>query len=307
MRQFEHLHPAEAAVAAAFSTPRRVAMAGVVGMIVAGWAALVVMAAAGGVIGTGFAALGPGMAVFDRLADWTGFEQIVFPVVAASGLFAVLAAVCAVDPAAWTLPQAGIHFAMWVAMALAMMLPTAAPMLRTYAEIADTAASRGMVVVSPLVLAAGYLTVWIGFAAGATGLQWAMGQAGVLSSSLAPVTAGIGIALLAMAGVYQFLPLKAACLIKCANPFPYLFANWSERRAGIFRLGLHQGLFCLGCCWAMMLVMFAVGVMNIVWVAALAAVMTVEKLVGRPWFSRLIGAGFLAWAAAIAVLWPMPG
>lgn len=288
------------------ASPRRLATAGVVGLILAGWAALLAMAAAGGVVGGGFSALGPGMGLFDRLAEWSGLERLVFPIAAASGLFALLAAVCATDPAAWSSGQAAVHFAMWVAMALAMMLPSAAPMLRTYAEIADTAASRGMAVVSPLMLAAGYLAVWVVFAAAATGLHWLFGLLGLLSAAAAPVASGVGAAIIGLAGVYQFLPVKAACLVKCANPFPYLFANWTERRWGVFRLGLHQGLFCLACCWAMMLVMFAVGVMNILWVAGLAAVMTAEKLADSPRFSRMIGVGLLAWAAAL-VAWGVGG
>lgn len=299
-RQFEHLGATEAVVAHAFATPRRVAAAGIVALMMIGWAALLAMAAAGGTVGGGFAALGPGMGLLDRIAEWTGFERIAFPLAAASGLFAVLAAVCAVDPAAWTPTQAAVHFGMWSAMALAMMLPTAAPMLRTYSEIADTAAVRGMTVVSPLVLAAGYLAVWLGFALAATGLTWLFGLAGLLSAAGAPLAAGAGAVVTAVAGLYQFLPAKAACLVKCANPFPYLFANWSERRSGVFRLGINQGVNCLACCWGMMLVMFAVGVMNIVWVAGLAAAMTLEKLIGRAWFSRVIGVGLLGMSAVLA-------
>lgn len=301
-RQFEHLGPADAAIATISASPRRIAAAGVAGLILVGWAALLAMAVAGGVVGGGFSSLGPGMGLFDRLAEWSGLERLVFPIAAASGLFALLAEVCAVDPAAWSLGQAGAHFAMWVAMALAMMLPSAAPLLRTYAEIADTAAGRGMAVVSPLVLAAGYLAVWVAFAVAATALHWLFGMLGLLTASAAPVATGVGATILALAGLYQFLPVKAACLVRCAKPFPYLFANWTERRAGVFRLGIHQGAFCLACCWAMMLVMFAVGVMNILWVAGLAAVMSVEKIVGRPWLSRLIGVTLLAWAAALAGL-----
>jgi predicted metal-binding membrane protein len=290
-----------ATIMLAFASPRRVAALALTGLFAAGWLWLLAMATAGGVIGDSFASLGPGMSVFDRLAEWTGLERIVFPLAASSGLFALLAAICAVDPAGWTLSLAALHLFMWMAMALAMMLPTAAPMLRTYAEIAETAASRNLAVVSPLVLAAGYLAVWFAFALAATLLHWLLGMAGLVSGSGVPVAAGIAAGILAVAGAYQFVPAKHACLVKCANPFPFLFANWTDRPRGVFRLGVRQGLFCLACCWAMMLVMFAVGVMNIIWIVALATVMAAEKVAGAVWFSRMVGVGFLAWAVAIAI------
>jgi predicted metal-binding membrane protein len=93
--------------------------------------------------------------------------------------------------------------------------------------------------------------------------------------------------------------------VKCANPFPFLFANWTERVSGVFRLGLRQGLLCLACCWGLMLVMFAVGTMNVVWIALLTVTMTAEKLVGARWFSRLIGTGLILWAAFVAAAMPI--
>lgn len=300
-QELSNLDIPDAAVARAVASPRRLALGAILGLIAVGWLGLAVMVGASGVAGPGFSALGPGMGLFDRLAAWTGFERLAFPLVASSGLLELIAGVCTVDPASWSPAEALVHFAMWGAMVLAMMLPTAAPMLRTYAEIADTAAGRGMPVVSPLVLVTGYLTIWFGFAAAATLLHWLLGLAGLASEAGAPVAAGLGAVIVAAAGIYQFLSVKAACLVKCANPFPYLFANWTERRRGVFALGLRQGAYCLGCCWAMMLVMLAVGVMNIFWVAGLAVVMTVEKLLGAAWFSRAVGAGLLGLAAAI--LW----
>lgn len=181
---------------------------------------------------------------------------------------------------------------MWAAMVLAMMLPTAGPMILTYAEIADTAAHKGERVVSPFVLAAGYVAVWLGFAAFATALQIAMIRAGLLDSGKAgPVLAG---AIFLVAGGYQFSTLKHACLSKCQRPFPFFFSNWTEETHGVFKLGLRQGLYCLGCCWAMMLVMFAVGAMNIVWLAALGVLMTIEKMTSTPRFSRAVGTAFIA-------------
>jgi len=187
---------------------------------------------------------------------------------------------------------------MWGAMTLAMMLPTAGPMIVTYAEIADTAARKHEHAVSPLVLAAGYLAVWFGFAVAVALLQWTLARAGWLDGG----TTGsrMGGLLFIGAGLYQFTPVKRACLSQCQRPFPFFFANWTEERTGVFRLGLRQGVYCLGCCWATMLLMFATGAMNVVWMAALGILMTVEKIVTSPGLSRAAGAVFIVIGVAMA-------
>ena len=176
-------------------------------------------------------------------------------------------------PLAMSRPGASSGFAivalMWGAMTLAMMLPSAAPMILTYAEIADTAARKGERIVSPFVLAAGYTLVWLGFAAAATLAQYGFTRAALLDSGMASASGLFSGAIFIGAGVYQFSALKHACLTQCQSPFPFFFANWATTPRGVFRLGVKQGLYCLGCCWAMMLVMFAVGVMNVIWMAAL--------------------------------------
>jgi predicted metal-binding membrane protein len=196
-------------------------------------------------------------------------------------------ALCRVAPGIG-IGELAVTLPMWLAMTLAMMLPTAGPMILTYAEIADTAARRREPVVSPLVLAAGYVAVWIGFALFAAALQFALprdvidaGRAGAFFLFL-------------LAGLYQFSSLKRACLTLCQRPFPFFFANWTAEPRGVFRLGLRQGLYCLGCCWAMMLLMFAAGAMNVVWMAALGIVMTVEKLSTTTRCARLAGVAFVA-------------
>jgi predicted metal-binding membrane protein len=177
--------------------------------------------------------------------------------------------------------------AMWAAMTLAMMLPTAGPMILTYAEIADTAAIKRERVVSPLVLAAGYVAVWLGFALIAAGLQWMLAGASLLDDGkAAPLLAG---AIFLAAGLYQFSALKQACLTLCQRPFPFFFANWTTQGSRVFRLGLRQGMYCLGCCWAMMLLMFALGTMNVTWMAALGIVMTIEKMTTTARFSSAVG------------------
>ena len=199
---------------------------------------------------------------------------------------------------------------MWGAMTLAMMLPSAGPMIFTYAEIADTAARKGEHIVSPFVLAAGYACVWLGFAAAATVAQIALTRLALLDGGLASAGGLLSGAIFITAGIYQFSALKHACLHQCQHPFPFFFANWKTTPRGVFHLGVKQGLFCLGCCWAMMLVMFAVGVMNVIWMAALGIVMTIEKIGKGRRFSHAVGvvlivAGAAFVVAALAAHWPV--
>lgn len=187
---------------------------------------------------------------------------------------------------------------MWFLMAIAMMLPSAAPMIRTYCEIADTAAASGKRVVHPIVLVAGYLAVWLIAAlafAGATVALQSIAAGG-------PLTGWTGSAALALAGLWQFSPLKEACLTKCRAPFSTLFGGWTDRPAGIFRLGAREGLWCLGCCWALMLVMFAVGIMNLFWMALIGVFAIVEKGEKGRAISRAAGTILLVWAAALLVV-----
>ncbi|HLH88555.1 MAG TPA: DUF2182 domain-containing protein [Xanthobacteraceae bacterium] len=248
------------------------------------------------------AALGPGMGLFDLLTrgaghDLTGgalVEVLCRPSFGASGESA---------------GQAVLVFVMWAAMTLAMMLPTAAGMIVTYAQIADTAARKGEPAVSPLILTLGYIVVWLGFALAATALQAALARIALIDPAMASASPLFSGAIFLGAGAYHFTELKHACLTRCQRPFPFFFANWSDRRAAIFRLGLRQGLYCLGCCWATMLAMFAVGLMNVVWMAALGLLMTAEKLTLTTRFSRVIGVAFTMIGIAFIALsvwnhWP---
>jgi predicted metal-binding membrane protein len=198
---------------------------------------------------------------------------------------------------------------MWAAMTFAMMLPTAAPMALAYADIAETAAAKHEPVVSPLVLTAGFVTVWLGFAALAAALQWALTRFALVDPAMATASGLFSGAIFIGAGAYQFSALKHACLTLCQRPFPFFLANWSSAPAQVFRLGLRQGLYCLGCCWAMMLVMFAVGVMNVVWMAALGVIMGLEKVMVTTRFSRAVGVvlvaiGAMFIVASVMAHWP---
>jgi predicted metal-binding membrane protein len=210
----------------------------------------------------------------------------------------------------WSLAQAGLVLSMWCAMALAMMLPTAGPMILTYAELADTAARKGEPAASPLVLTAGYVLVWLGAAFVLAALQLLLVRLAVLDPAMATASPLFSGAVFIGAGLYQFSALKHACVTQCQHPFRFFFANWTADPRGVFRLGFRQGLYCLGCCWAMMLSMFAVGVMNVIWMAALGAIMATEKVSSTTRFSRALGALFLVIGLAFIVTsvlahWPV--
>ncbi|MER9073309.1 DUF2182 domain-containing protein [Mesorhizobium sp. M0904] len=198
--------------------------------------------------------------------------------------------------------QGGALTAMWLLMAIATMLPSAAPMIRTYCEIADTARIKREPAVHPLILVAGYLSVWLVASAMFAALTLAIHAFASSGQMLDPLVGIAGAAALSIAGLYQFSWLKGVCLDKCRNPFSVLFANWSARPIRILRLGMKQGLWCLGCCWALMLVMFAVGVMNVFWMALIGLFSLVEKQTAGNLPTRLAGAILLVWAAALLVV-----
>jgi predicted metal-binding membrane protein len=198
---------------------------------------------------------------------------------------------------------------MWIAMVAAMMLPTAGPMIFTYAEMVETVARDGRRAASPLALIAGYGLVWVGFAVVAAVLQVVLTRVALLDPSMAPASPLFSGAVFVAAGVYQFSALKTACVTLCQHPAPFFAAHWPDGQRGVFRLGVRQGLYCLGCCFAMMLVMFAAGVMNVMWMAVLGVIMAAEKIAATTRFSRVTGAVFIGIgmcfiAAAVAAHWP---
>jgi predicted metal-binding membrane protein len=185
----------------------------------------------------------------------------------------------------WTLDYAAMTFLMWVVMMIAMMLPSTAPMVIAVETIART---RGRPPSLPWIFLAGYIAVWSGFSAGATAVQWMFHRLAVLAPMDLAVTPVLGGVLLTAAGVYQWMPYKQSCLQRC-SPLAFLLQEWREGPAGAFLMGLRHGAFCVGCCAALMLLLFVAGVMNLLWIATLAAVVLVEKLAGpRPRLNSIL-------------------
>ena len=290
----DYLSPAASRLGAVFARPKRLAVLCVILLAGLGWFYLGLLTAS---MSGPAAALGPGMATLDLLPR--AINVLCSPTFG----FALM------PEGVWSVTGFTLVALMWGAMTLAMMLPSAAPMILTYAEIADTAARKSEPVVSPFVLALGYTAVWFGFAVIATVTQILLTRAAVLDPSMASASGLFSGAIFIVAGLYQFSALKHACLRQCQSPFPFFFTNWATTPRGVFRLGLRQGLFCLGCCWAMMLVMFAVGIMNVIWMAALGIVMTLEKIGSGKRFSYAVGglsiaAGLAFIVSAVVAHWP---
>jgi predicted metal-binding membrane protein len=180
-------------------------------------------------------------------------------------------------------------FAMWTVMMVAMMLPGATPMLMLYMGVVRRS-EPSLAVRRTWLLAAGYLATWAAFSAAAAIGQRALANASVVSPMMALTDPRLGAALLLGVGVYQFTPLKRNCLQACRSPISLLTRYWRAGAAGAFRMGLRHGLDCLGCCWALMLLLFAGGVMNAYVIGALTVFVVIEKIAPfGPWASRAGG------------------
>jgi predicted metal-binding membrane protein len=196
----------------------------------------------------------------------------------------------------WTATEFGLRLAMWAVMMVAMMVPTAAPMTLMYAAVARKAAAQHNPVAPTFVFVTGYITMWTVFSLVATIGQHALEQAALLSPMMVSRSAMFGAALLIAAGIYQLTPLKNACLRNCRAPAHFLPRYWRTGNLGAFRMGLRLGAYCVGCCWILMGLLFVGGVMNLLWIAAIAIFVLLEKTIP---FGEL--GGRLAGAAMILV------
>jgi predicted metal-binding membrane protein len=201
----------------------------------------------------------------------------------------------------WTAADLALTVAMWAIMMVGMMLPAAAPVILLFAAINRKRREQGGVAVPTAIFAAGYLLVWGGFSVGAALAQWGLHAAALLSPALVTTSPVAGGAFLIAAGVYQLTPLKEVCLAHCRSPLGFFMTEWRDGAAGALRMGLRHGSYCLGCCWLLMGLLFVTGVMNLLWVAAIAAFVLVEKVApaGRR-VGRLASWGLIA--AGLAVL-----
>jgi predicted metal-binding membrane protein len=206
------------------------------------------------------------------------------------------------DANAWSATTLIALFAMWTEMMIAMMLPSAAPMILTFATVNRKRHEQDRPFVPTGVFALGYLTAWTAFSAVAATAQWILHGKALLSPmmvSASPVLAG---ALLIAAGIFQWSSWKNACLAHCQSPLGFLMTQWREGRWGAFVMGLKHGAYCTGCCWVLMALLFVAGVMNLWWIAVISALVLVEKLASAgSKIGRVAGVAFCVWGCWLLI------
>jgi predicted metal-binding membrane protein len=204
----------------------------------------------------------------------------------------------------WTLTDFIVMFVMWTVMMIGMMVPSAAPMILIYARVGRQAALQGMPLAATGFFAGGYLLAWTAFSLVATIGQWLLERAALLTPMMATANGVLGALVLIAAGVFQWTPAKDSCLKHCQAPLSFIQQYGGFRRdpLGSLAVGFRSGAFCIGCCWALMALLFVGGVMNIVWIAGLTIFVLLEKVVpaGRS-ISRASGAGLTIWGVWLLV------
>jgi predicted metal-binding membrane protein len=189
--------------------------------------------------------------------------------------------------APWRAIEFAFVFAMWTVMMVGMMTPSTAPMILMYTRAGRQAAVAGTPLAAAGWFAAGYFFAWTGFSLVATAVQWALERAALLDATMASASDALGGIVLIVAGAYQWTPLKDVCLAQCQTPLGFLMRHGGFRRdaAGCLLLGLRHGVYCIGCCWVLMALLFVGGVMNVLWIALLAFLVLLEKFTS---FGRLV-------------------
>ena len=207
--------------------------------------------------------------------------------------------------AAWMMaPTDGVRyllllFAMWVVMMTGMMLPSAAPTLLLYGRVVRSNAAAGPVLPRVYAFGAGYLLAWSAFSIAATLLQWLLRETALLTTMMRTASTALAGSLLIVGGVYEWTPIKRSCLAHCRSAAAFISQQWRPGIAGALQMGFRHGLYCLGCCWALMLLLFVGGVMSLPWIAALTVIVLLEKAaplgprIAQACGVFLIGAGLL--------------
>jgi predicted metal-binding membrane protein len=222
-----------------------------------------------------------------------------------SGFRMVPAGIGMMAPAAtpWSAVEFALVFAMWAVMMIGMMAPSAAPMILMYARAARQGKAAGKPLAATGWFAAGYFLAWAGFSLAATLVQWILERKALLDERMASANILVGAVVLIAAGIYQWTPIKNACLAQCHTPLGFLMSHGGFRTdvLGCLRLGFLHGTYCVGCCWVIMALLFVVGVMNVLWIALLALLVLLEKLTPwGQWVARIAGA-----VCIVAGVWMM--
>ncbi|MGZ4980082.1 MAG: DUF2182 domain-containing protein [Methylobacter sp.] len=205
------------------------------------------------------------------------------------------------EPLAWSFIDFALVYLMWAVMMAAMMLPSAIPMILAFARVCRQQNKAPYKLTG--LFASAYMGIWLLFSTALTLLQWQMHGLAWLSPMMDSQNSMSAAGILFVAGFYQFMPIKNACLMHCKTPMGFLLNEWQEGAAGAFKMGLRHGAYCIGCCWAQMLIMFVVGVMNLLGMALITLLVVLEKTL--PLQSKLIcnvvGVAFIAWGIALLI------
>jgi predicted metal-binding membrane protein len=201
----------------------------------------------------------------------------------------------------WGVVDLGLVFVMWAVMMVAMMVPSASPLILMVAAANRKRRGRDDPLVPTGVFLTGYLAVWTAFSVAATATQWGLHTTALLSPAMVGTSPVLGGLLLLTAGLFQFTSLKQACLTYCRSPLGFVMGHWREGSVGALRMGLEHGLYCVGCCWVLMVLLFVAGVMNLLWVAAISLFVLAERVLPK---GALIGrfGGVALVVAALAML-----
>jgi predicted metal-binding membrane protein len=194
----------------------------------------------------------------------------------------------------WTATDFILLFLMWLVMMIAMMTPSVAPLILIFAMANRQKKAQQNPYTSSSYLLAGYLAAWTAFCVLATILQWALQQISWLNPMMIITNKVLGSIILIAAGLFQFTPLKQQCLHYCQTPIDFIHQKWKEGRSGAFKMGLQNGVYCLGCCWLLMVLLFVSGIMNLLWIALISFFVLIEKIMpGTKWISYVAGIGLI--------------
>lgn len=199
----------------------------------------------------------------------------------------------------WTLGHGVLVFGMWAVMMIAMMLPSAAPTILLYGAVARRQDQGGALITASGGFVFGYVLVWTTFSLAAAALQFGLEQAALISPMMKTTSIAFAGAILVGVGLYQWVPLKQACLRRCRSPLEFIMEHWRPGVGGAVRMGFRHGVYCVGCCASLMLLLFVGGVMNLVWIGGVALFVLVEKLApASHWISYGAGVLLVAWGVA---------
>lgn len=202
----------------------------------------------------------------------------------------------------WTITDFALLFVMWLVMMIAMMTPSVSPLILIFAMVNRKKRQQQDPFVHTGYLLAGYFLVWGGFSLPATLLQWLLQQVSLLNPEMKTTSKILGSIILIAAGIFQFTALKKTCLGNCRTPIDFIHRNWKEGKLGALKMGIENGMYCLGCCWVLMVLLFFSGVMNLLWIALITVFVLIEKTFPQPkWISSVAGIALIAYGFIVLI------